>query len=110
MKLTYEFNCLDGDYKLIVEDDLFVVESTIECFESRQGKVDINEFNKYLLLAKIEAWDKEYLGEEIEDGIKWSVNYNGHISRGLETYEPYGYEYLIKAISLIEENADYFKA
>ena len=115
MKLTYNFKCLDGEYKLIVENNEYVVETNIYCFSSKVGTIDnIELFIDLINKAKIENWDKEYLGETVEDYIEWSIEYikddKIYKSNGLESYEPYNYNYLIEAFKLIESNADYFKA
>ena len=111
MKLIFNFKCLDGEYELVINEFDYVVNSTISCFESKTGTIiDKGKFIELINKANIKAWDKEYKGELIEDSIEWSIDCDGYQSKGYESYEPYNYNYLIKAISLIESNASYFKA
>jgi len=116
--LIFNFECLDGTYTLTTSFDQtleYNVETSIEGFNNISGVLDGSKTNEFIELIKnahIENWDKEYLGEGIEDACKWEVELSldnkKYGSVGLESFEPYNYGYLIKAISLIEENSDYF--
>ena len=123
MKLEYYFDCLDGQYRFtgeLSEGVLFYnIDSSIAEFESRQGRLsneDSEVFIRLLHRAGIEKWDERYeaQGEGIEDAISWKVKLTdeegSYVSQGEESFEPYGYEYLITALKLCEEKADYFAA
>lgn len=118
-KLEYTINCLDGVYCFVAEitdNVLFNIESNIEKVQSKAGELDqeksklfIEEINK----AEIAKWDKEYKaeGSEIEDGISWSISFldedKEYISQGRESYQPYNYEHLVKAILLCDQESEY---
>ena len=116
-KLEYTVNCLDGVYCFVAEFEdnvLFSVDSTIESISQKNGELDaeksrifIDEINK----AEIERWDKEYYGQEIEDGIRWTIRYfvedKEYVSKGFESYQPYNYEHLIKAILMCDKESEY---
>ena len=118
-RLEFYFNCLEGRYFFVFEDGIYSIETDIPSFTDKSGeltKKEINTFSDKLNAAKIEAWDRYYLpeGEGIEDGVKWKVRLikddKEYVSEGEESYEPYGYEYFIEALKLIEDYADYFAA
>ena len=111
-KLIFEFNCLDGYYILTCKQDDVInysIETNIEGFVSKQGSLNENEkFNELLKKANIKSWDNDYSFCDIEDGCKWSITLDDKNIKGSETHEPYGYEYFVEAIGLIEENYNYF--
>ena len=122
-RIEFHFDCLDGRYFFTaVEDDgiiRFISESTIAELESSEGelsKEDSELFVKRIDEAGIERWEKEYrpVLSKIEDGVKWKVilyrNEKEYVSKGEETYEPYGYDKLIDALRLCEGKASYFSA
>ena len=122
-KLEYHFECLDGRYFLTAINDeniiRYTIETDIEGFESREGELSLSESQTFInevKAANIERWDREYGNElsKIEDGIEWKVVYcvddKEYVSKGFESYEPYGYESLIAALKLCEEKASYFAA
>ena len=119
-KLEYHFKCLEGFYELFVEYDndrlLYEINTDIESLESINGELDsskIKQFVELLDKAEIGKWDKEYEadGSIIEDGTTWSIAYlkddKEYHSKGVEGYWPYGYEYFIEALKLIDAKADY---
>jgi len=117
-KILYEFSCLDGKYIFNAEfNEEFVkyeIETDIEGLENITADLSddlVKEFNQYILDANIDKWEKEYFGENnIEDATKWVVRYfvddKEFVSKGEETYWPYNYELLIKAIKLCDNKAD----
>lgn len=114
-KLILEFNCLDGNYVLNCGYDAFLfyrVDSTIEGLNSiEEGSLDdvkTSKFKELINKANIPSWDKEYVGTDIEDACKWKITYNDKTIVGSETYEPYGYEYFVEALCLLDENNKYF--
>ena len=118
-RLEFYFNCLEGRYFCVFEDGIYSVESDIPGFGDKSGELSQEEnklFSDKLNAAKIENWDRYYLPESegIEDGVKWKVKLikddKEYVSEGEESYEPYGYEYFIEALKLIEDHADYFAA
>ncbi len=122
-RLEYHFDCLDGRCLFICEFDgtslSYDLESTIEELPAKAGELAKEEselFNKYINDAKIPSWDASYAPtlSGIEDGIKWKVKLHldgkEYVSKGEESYEPYGYEELIKALKLCIDKAEYFAA
>ena len=119
-KLQFHFECLDGNYFYVAEADratTYTITTDIPELEEKTGELDekaTNEFLKELELAQIERWDRHFTAEqsEIEDAVKWSLTYeneNGvYKSDGVESYEPYTYEHLIRALILCDKNAEYF--
>ena len=119
IELEFTINCLDGRYCFSCKNDEcfdYETDTDINGLENIQGQLDKEktvEFMKYLNEAEIEKWDKEYSGENlIEDGIEWSVKYicdeKEYISQGKESYEPYRFESLIKAIKIADKQLEYF--
>lgn len=118
-KLEYQIDCLDGVYNFTAEFEdnvIFNVETNIGSLNSFSGELDENtsrQFIEEIEKAQIEKWDKEYKTEmsEIEDGIKWQMRYlkndKEYVSCGEESYQPYNYEHLVKAIRLCDEKNDY---
>lgn len=118
--LNFVFDCLDGKYEFNAHiDDIvtFSIESSISQLESKEGelsKEDTKKFLEEMSLSTIEKWDRYYDKNDnsIEDGVKWYVSYTDddkqYLSQGEESYEPYNYEHLIKAIMLCDEKAEYF--
>ena len=117
--LRFIFECLYGTYLLKIDliDELsYEITTDIRGFETRKGSGELMPFQELLDKANIEKWDKEYgpFGIGVEDEIRWSLRYekDGKIycTKGQESYEPYGYEYFIEALKLIEPQADFFAA
>ena len=118
-KMEYTINCLDGTYELTVEYDdtvIYSVDTNIETMQSFSGELDADQskaFIEEIKKAGIERWDREYNAElsEIEDGITWQMRYlrdgKEYVSKGVESYQPYGYEHLVNAIQLLDEKSGY---
>ena len=116
-ELEYCFECLNGKYFLNVKEDNYEISTDIAELENKEGlltEAENNAFQKQLNKAGIEKWDKEYpaSGNRIEDAVKWSVRYTAegkeYFSTGEESYEPYTYNELIRALMIIDEKAQYF--
>ena len=120
-RLIYHFKCLDGvcDFTGTCENDVldYAFDSTIAEIPSRSGQLDKEQtarFLKELDEANIERWEKEYEPDltPIEDAVRWELEYEkdsrSFSSKGEETYEPYGYEHLIKAMMICDQAASYF--
>ena len=118
-ELQFRIDCLDGSYCFSCRKEnnlVYDTDTNIEGLENVQGELDearTDEFEKYLKEAQIEKWDEEYSGENlIEDGIRWSLVYideNRELKcRGIESFEPYNFEYLLKAIKLCDKQLEYF--
>lgn len=119
IELEFKIDCLDGRYcfSCRCDEDLdYSVDTDIAGLESVEAKLDqekISEFSKCLDEADIEKWDRSYSGEnEIEDGIRWSLKYTKdgkeYFTDGRESFEPYCFENLIKAIKLCDRQIEYF--
>ena len=122
-RLEYCFDCLDGRYVFtaVNEDGIirYTIESTIAGLESKEGELSESTGKAFIEAvdsAKIESWDRVYGPESagIEDAVKWKTvlirDDKEYVTKGEESYEPYGYEHLIAALKLCEEKADYFRA
>lgn len=122
-RLEFHFDCLDGRCLFICEFDKstlnYDLESTIEELPACAGELsaaDCELFNKYIAQANIPSWEKEYMPalSRIEDGVRWKVklflDQKEYVSKGEESYEPYGYKDFIKALKLCVSKADYFMA
>ena len=121
-RLEYNFDCLDGHYRLAAEWDEtlnYEIESDIPEFENRSGELSKEETSAFLAVlkkAQIEKWDREYLSccEAIEDGIRWKVRLcedgREYVSKGEESFEPYDYEIFMDALRILEKKADFFLA
>ena len=119
-KLQFHFECLDGNYFFAAEADrttAYTITSDIPELEEKSGELDekaTEAFLKELELSQIERWDRHYRAEQskIEDAVKWSVTYEKedgvYKTDGEESYEPYNYEHLIKALIICDEKAEYF--
>ena len=111
-KLIFEFNCLDGYYKLTCEKEEeinYSIETSINGFNPKQGSLkEVEKFNELLNKANINSWDNDYTFCDIEDACMWSITLDDKTVKGSETHEPYGYEYLIEAIGLLDDNYKYF--
>ena len=119
IRLVYQITCLDGVYSFTAEaTDVvrFEVETDIAKLQSFSGELNARNsrlFREELEKAGIERWDKEYEADQsvIEDGISWQLHYlkgdKEYVSKGVESYQPYGYEHLVKAILLCDEHNDY---
>ena len=119
MELEFTIVCLDGRYCFSCkaeESFNYETDTDINGLECVQGELDeekANEFVKLINEAEIEKWDREYCGENpIEDGIEWSLKYinndKEYMSCGKESFEPYRFEYLLKAIKLCDKQLEYF--
>ena len=118
-QLLFHFACLDGTYDFIAqfsEERLqYEIQSTIPELESLSGTLDETEtFLKQLELAQIEKWERSYPAEgtPIEDAVKWQVKLikdgKEYVTEGEESYEPYRYEHLVRALMCCDEKAEYF--
>ena len=118
-QLLFHFECLDGTYDFRAEYDAdqlrYEVESTIPELQNLSGTLDDpKEFMKELDLAEIEKWDRycQATGTPIEDAVKWQVKLirggQEYVTEGEESYEPYRYEHLIKALLSCDPEAGYF--
>ena len=118
-QLLFHFACLDGTYDFEAQfnaDGLhYEIQSTIPELDSLSGSLDETEtFRKELELAQIEKWDRNYPAEgtPIEDAVKWQVRLirddREYVTEGEESYEPYRYEHLIRALMCCDEKAEYF--
>ena len=118
-QLHFHFTCLDGTYDFEAQfnaDELrYETKSTIPELESLSGtKDDPEAFRKELDLAEIEKWDRRYPAEgtPIEDAVKWQVKLikdgKEYVTEGEESYEPYRYEHLVRALMCCDEKAEYF--
>ena len=117
-QLLVRFVCLDGTYDFAAQFDAnelhYEIQSTIPGLESLSGTADAESFMKQLDLAEIEKWDRSYEadGTPIEDAVKWQVKLvkdgREYVTEGEESYEPYRYEHLIKALMCCDEKAGYF--
>ncbi len=118
-ELQFRIDCLDGSYCFSCrkEDNLiYDTDTNIKGLENVQGELDqagTAEFMKCLEKAQIGKWDEEYRGDNpIEDGISWSlvcIDEEREIkSSGIESFEPYCFEYLLKAIKLCDKQLEYF--
>ena len=118
-KLEYTINCLDGVYCFVAEFEdsvIFNVDSTVEAVSSKSGELDAQKsklFIEEINSSQIDKWDRKYNvdGTDIEDGIRWSIRYldgeKEYLSDGLESYQPYNYEHLVKAILLCDQESEY---
>ena len=118
-RLEYRFSCLDGNYFFVCEMSdtaVFKIETDIPELENKEGQLDDEKkeaFIKELKEAGIERWESNYHGDSaIEDAVKWYVKYNEddreYVSDGEESFEPYNYEHLIRALMICDEKAEYF--
>ena len=118
-QLLFRFTCLDGTYGFEAQfnsDELhYDVQSTIPELDSLSGTLENPEtFLKELELAEIEKWDRNYSadGSLIEDAVKWQVKLvrdeKEYVTEGEESYEPYRYEHLVRALMCCDEKAEYF--
>lgn len=118
IKLKFKVNCIEGEYCFVFdyENKNYIVNTNINGLVNVEEELKtelVNEFIYNLNEATIEKWDRHYDGvNKIEDGIKWSVKYykdeSEYVSDGLESYEPYKFEYLIKAIKICDKQIEYF--
>ncbi len=119
MELEFTIVCLDGRYCFSCRSDEclgYETDTDINGLECIQGQLDEEkaaEFLKLIKEAEIEKWEKEYSGENpIEDGIEWSIKYmkddKEYMSCGKESFEPYRFENLLKAIKLCDRQLEYF--
>ena len=119
IELEFTINCLDGRYCFSCRNDgciSYEVDTDInslECVQGELGQQQTEEFLKYLNEAQIEKWDAEYSGDNlIEDGIEWSLKYLNEDKEyqvsGKESFEPYNFEYLLKAIKIADKQLEYF--
>ena len=119
--LIFHCSCLDGNYTLKAEwtmDNLdYSVDTDIEALSPSSGTLDPDSLKRFLKLldeAEIPRWERRYeaKGSAIEDAVRWNVEYSlgddTYRSDGEETYLPYGYETLIDALGLIDEEIKYF--
>ena len=118
-QLLFRFECLDGTYDFEAQFEKnglhYEIQSTIPELESLSGTLDETEtFLKQLELAQIEKWERNYPAEgtPIEDAVKWQVKLvrdgKVYVTSGEESYEPYCYEYLIRALMCCDGKAEYF--
>ena len=115
-RLEYKFESLDGYYYIDInfDENVFVVDTSIETLESKQGTFDDEIINK-LNSLKLKDWDRYYnaYGSEITDATKWSLKYyeddNLYETEGEESYEPYKYNDLIDLFCILDKNAKYLK-
>ena len=118
-QLLFHFACLDGTYDFEAQftaDELrYETKSTIPELESLSGVLEETEsFRKELELAEIEKWDRKYpaMGTPIEDAVKWQVKLikdgKEYVTEGEESYEPYRYEHLVKALMCCYGKAEYY--
>lgn len=108
-KLEYSFKSLDGQYHILISIDetkiAYKVETDIAYLANKEGNIDSKNFLDYLDKAHIDLWKTEDInGSCIEDSTSFILFYNNHTVTGYESYEPYGYEYLIKALMLCDED------
>ena len=119
IELEFKIDCLDGKYCFLCKCERslqYCVETDINglnCLEAEADEKMTNEFISHLNEAQIEKWDAEYSGENlIEDGIEWSVRYlkedKEYLSKGKESFEPYNFESLLKAIKVCDKQLEYF--
>ena len=122
-RLEYHFNCLDGNCLLVCEAEGETIHFTgtgeNPVITEKTGELNAEDsaaLIKRIDEAKIETWQSRYEpeAEGIEDAVRWKVVYRKdgreYVSRGEESFEPYGYEELIEALKLFEPQADYFLA
>lgn len=103
------FKCIDGEYKLVVDKNNFFIETDIKDFNNKEGIIN-NQFIELIKKCEIEKWNNNYLNDlNIEDGVKWYVEYNNKNIEGIEGSWPYNFEYLIEALIVLDEQAKYFK-
>ena len=118
-QLLFHFACLDGIYdfeaQFTAERLQYEIQSTIPELESLSGVLEETEsFRKELELAEIEKWDRKYpaMRTPIEDAVKWQVKLikdgKEYVTEGEESYEPYRYEHLVKALMCCDGKAEYF--
>ena len=116
-KLSYKISCLWGEYVFeaqIAESFSYRTQSDIEGFCDKEGTLaDPKGFLALLKEARIENWEQEYDGDNsIEDAVLWNVECvkGGCVwkIKGKEGFWPYGYEKLIEAIRLCDEDIDRF--
>ena len=119
IELEFKIDCLDGRFCFLCKNDeafSYEVETDISGLSCVDGELDqkqSEEFMKYLNEAQIEKWDRKYCGENpIEDSIKWSVRYisddKEYLTEGEESFEPYNFECLLKAIKIADKQLEYF--
>jgi len=119
--LNYHFECLDGKCSFICEFDEeldLIVESTIPEIENKHIYIeerDTEKFIEELKKAEIEKWYRHYRnnGNGIEDAARWKVEYRTDQdklfkSSGEESFEPYNYNHLIRALMIADKQAEYF--
>lgn len=115
--LNADFQSLDGEYSIVVrwddKDSTYSIVSSIDGIDKEYEKVEgekhkefVDKFGK----VKLKLWNKKYepTGSEIQDAVKWHVDYaddNFVIhSSGVEGYWPYDYDDLIKALAVYDED------
>ncbi len=118
-KLEYHVDCLDGVYDLTAEFSdavTYSVDTDIASLKSFSGELDADTgriFMEEIEKAQIERWDREYAAylSKIEDGIRWEVRYlkgeEEYVSKGEESYTPYGFEHLVKAVLICDKDSEY---
>ena len=112
-KLVYRIECLWGTYCFeadIADTAHYRTRSDIEGLTDKDAVLeDPKRFNELLNEARIGSWDAVYEGDSsIEDAVRWSIEYEAGgrtvLSRGEEGYWPYGYDRLIAALELCDED------
>lgn len=119
--LHFKFSCLDGNYSFSALYDkgilCYIVQTNIPGLSNKVEEISDDRLGEFLLeleKAHIEKWDKKYLsnGNGIEDATSWKVQYFNnemeYTSYGEETFEPYDYNHLIKALIVCDNKATYF--
>ncbi|MBR0462480.1 MAG: hypothetical protein IJJ00_07205 [Erysipelotrichaceae bacterium] len=117
-RVDLKYECLWGNYEIAAEYDekevRYKVDSDIEGIENKEGQKPADEFLKLIDAAAMEKWDSTYEadGSAIEDALHWESEYvrdgRTYRSEGEEGFWPYGYEELIKALSLLDEDLGRF--
>ena len=116
--IDLKYKCLWGNYEIKAEFDeeevRYQVNSDIEGIENKEGQKPAAEFLKFIAAAAIEKWDSAYEadGSPIEDALHWESEYvrndQTYNSKGEEGFWPYGYEEMIKALSLLDDDLKRF--
>ena len=118
MKLTVNFECLDGYYKIDINNNTYSIETNINYLNSTSGVLDNDNYNSYKEMfnkTNICLWQPKYEtnGLSIEDSVKWNVTYiddndTTYSSSGEEGFWPYEFDTLIHALMYFDSNIKCF--
>ena len=112
-KLIVKFVCLDGDYCLTIDNNVYSIETNIVGFDNKNGVIENHdEFVSKIKGLNINNWinENESQNINIEDAVKWSIQIDDYIVNGCEGLWPYNYDSLINILISLDQNISMFKA